>query len=278
MVSQEAPAGAAPSLPDGWRWEGRDGLLLLHAEALDALGAAHAFTTRVGGVSPPPFDTLNLGRGVGDAPEAVRHNRAQVLAALGRSLKDHVEASQVHGADAAVVDRRDRGTTVAGVDILATTDPSVMLAMHCADCVPILLVDPMHRAVAAVHAGWRGTAAGAAAAAVGAMTAACGSRAADLVAAVGPGIGACCYEVDRPVYESFTRWPWRDEVFAASRDGRWRLDLWEASRRQLVGAGMRSDAVASVRLCTSCHRDLFFSHRRDRLTGRVAALIASPAT
>ncbi len=268
--------GGVPSPRRGWRWHSEHGLLLLTATTFEDLGVPHAFTTRAGGVSAPPFDTLNLGRAVGDAVDAVRENRRRALAALGRPPDDHVEASQVHGARAAVVGPLDRGRKIPGVDILAARHPGVVLAMHCADCVPVLLADPITRAVAAVHTGWRGTAMGASASAVQALVRTFGSRPADLVAAVGPAIGACCYEVDAPVFQAFARWPWHDEVLIRHRDGRWRLDLWESNRRQLVGAGVESDAVAVAGLCTSCHADLFFSHRRDRRTGRMAGLIAAP--
>ncbi len=234
----------------------------------------HAFTTREGGASAHPFDTLNLGRAVGDDPQAVRANRARVLETLGRSLADQVEASQVHGDRVAVVGRADRGGNVPDVDGLITRDPAVVLAMHCADCVPLLLVDPVRGAVAAVHTGWRGTAAGAAPAAVGAMVGTFGSRPADLLAAIGPAIGPCCYEVDALVVERFAPWPWRDRVVSPAPSGRWMLDLWEANRRQLVDAGVPPGSVAVAGLCTAHHPALFFSHRRDGATGRMAAHIA----
>ncbi len=234
----------------------------------------HAFTTREGGASAHPFNTMNLGRGVGDLPDAVRTNRTRVLAALGRSLAEQVEASQVHGNQAAVVDAADRRRTVPGVDALITRDPGVVLAMHCADCVPLLLVDPVRRAVAAVHTGWRGTAAGAAPAAISAMVGTFGSRPADLLAAIGPAIGPCCYEVDAPVVERFAPWPWRERVVSPAPSGRWMLDLWEANRRQIVDAGVPPGSVAVAGLCTAHHPALFFSHRRDGATGRMAAHIA----
>jgi YfiH family protein len=250
--------------------------VLLQAEALDAVGVPHAFTTRLGGRSLPPFDSLNLGRGVGDAPDAVRENRSRALAAIGRAIDDHVEASQVHGAESAVVDAAHRGSTVGGVDILASRDPGVVLAMHAADCVPLLLADPVRHAVAAVHTGWRGTAAGATLAAVRAMREAFGTRVGDLIAAVGPAIGPCCYEVDEPVRRAFASWPWLDAVFTPAAGGRWMLDLWESNRRQLDAAGLRPAAVHVARVCSSCHAELFYSHRRDRRTGRMAGLIAAP--
>lgn len=228
-------------------------------------------------MSEAPFETLNLGRGVGDDPAAVRANRARALAALGRVLDDHVEATQVHGAAAATVDRRHRGATIPGVDILVSADPAVVLAMHCADCVPLLLADPARGAAAAVHAGWRGAAADAAGAAVRAMVGAFGSAPAGLLAAIGPAIGPCCYEVDAPVVARFAACPWRDEVLRAAGPGRWHLDLWEATRRQLLAAGLPAGAVATAGLCTACHPALFYSYRRDGRTGRMAGLIAPVA-
>ncbi len=265
-----------PPLLPGWRWASRDGLPLLLAAPLDALGVPHAFTTRMGGASAPPFDTLNLSRGVGDAPAAVAGNRARVIEALGRTLDDHVEATQVHGRDIAVATAADRGSTLDGADGMLTGDPRVVLAVHCADCVPVLLVDGRRGTVAAVHTGWRGTAAGAAQAAVSAMREACGSDPQDLVAAIGPAIGPCCYEVDAPVFDRFAAWPWRDAVFVPVRSGRWHLDLWEANRRQLAAAGVPPGAITVAGLCTAHHPALLFSHRRDGKTGHMAALIAPP--
>lgn len=262
-----------PDLPRQWRWDHRDGLLLLLAAPLERVGISHAFTTRTGGTSDVPFDTLNLGRGVGDEPECVAANRARAAAALGRTLEEHVEASQVHRALTATVDASDCGQTIEGADGLATRDPRVLLAVHCADCVPIVIADPVHRAVAVVHAGWRGTADGATGAAVRTMAGEFGSRPEELYAAIGPAIGPCCYAVDAPVVERYARWPWRDSVFAAAGPSQWMLDLWEANRVQLQEAGVSPDAIATAALCTSCHPTLFFSHRRDGRSGRMAAFV-----
>lgn len=265
---------AVPALPAGWRWETPNGLCLLVWTPLAARGVVHAFTTRVGGASGPPFESLNLSRGVGDVPSTVAANRARVLEALGRVPGDHVEAAQVHGASVARAGAADRGARLDGADGLVAGDPNVVLAVHCADCVPLLLADVRRGAVAAVHAGWRGTAAGAAQAAVQAMRDAHGSVPEDLIAALGPAIGPCCYEVDAPVYERFAAWPWRDRVFAPSRPGHWRLDLWTANRWQLETSGLAPSAISAVGLCTADHHALFYSHRRDGKTGHMAALIA----
>ncbi len=266
-----------PALPDGWRWEARDGLRLLVSTRFVDLHVVHAFTTRVGGTSHPPFDALNLSRGVGDTPAAVAANRARVLEALGHVPDDHVDAAQVHGAEVAEAAAAHRGTTIDRADGLVARDPNVVLAVHCADCVPLLFVDARRGAVAALHTGWRGTAAGAAQAAVKALRDMYGTDPRDLIAAIGPAIGPCCYEVDAPVYDRFAPWPWRDRVFAPARPGHWRLDLWAANRCQLEAAGLSAGAIVSVDLCTADHRALFYSHRRDGKTGHMAALIASPA-
>lgn len=236
----------------------------------------HAFTTRGGGVSAPPFDTLNLGRGAGDDAAAVRENRARALAALGRDISDQIEASQVHGREVAVVTAAQRGRKIQGADGLTSCDPAAVLAMHSADCVPVLVADPVKRAVAAVHTGWRGTAAGATAAAIREMGEAFGSRPADLLAAIGPAIGPCCYEVGGEVVEALAPWPWHGAVLRPASKGRWFLDLWEANRRQIEAAGVPPGAIAAAGLCTSCHPALFFSHRRFGRTGRMAAFIAAP--
>ncbi|HEU4792330.1 MAG TPA: laccase domain-containing protein, partial [Nitrolancea sp.] len=130
---------------------------LLFADNLRAAGIPHAFTTRQGGSSTGPFASLNLGRGVNDDPERVATNRGAVLRALGLSPAQHVEADQVHGAVVAVVGAADAGGSIAGADGLATFDPGLALAIHAADCVPLLLADPKRHVVAALHAGWRGT-------------------------------------------------------------------------------------------------------------------------
>jgi YfiH family protein len=165
-------------------------------------------------------------------------------------------------------------------DILATDDPGVALVVQVADCVPLLMADARGGAVAAVHAGWRGTAADAAATAVETLSREFGSRAEDLVAAIGPSIGPCCYVVGEEVMEAYraagfgwdlSRW------FSRDGDGALRLDLWTANRDQLLAAGVRADAIHLCGLCTASHPEWFASYRRDGPgTGRLAAVIRCP--
>jgi len=156
---------------------------------------------------------------------------------------------------------------------MVTGDPQVVLAVHAADCVPILLADTRTRIVAAVHAGWKGTAAGIAVEAVKVVVDRFGARPEDLLVAIGPSIGPEHYEVDRPVIERLRVWSWWEEAASPNARGRWQLDLRAANRRQLIDVGVLPERIEVLDLCTYCRADLFFSHRRDRITGRMGALI-----
>lgn len=213
-----------------------------------------------------------------DDAAAVRANREAVLRTLGLDPRRHVEADQVHGAVVAVVGGGDAGRSVPDADGLASEDPGTVLAVHAADCVTLLLADPRSHAVAAVHAGWRGTAAGIAGEAARVMAARFGTRPERLLAALGPSIGPCHYEVDELVRTAFRRWPWWETVMVPNGRERWQLDLQSANRRQLMDEGVRAEHIEVLDLCTYHHPDLFYSHRRDRLTGRMAAIIGVPGS
>ncbi len=211
-----------------------------------------AFSTRLGGVSEAPYDTLNLGRLTDDAPELVAENRRRLCLAVGADPDALRFGRQVHGA----VVRRARGQGRPG-DGLWTDAPGEPLLVFTADCLPVALVraNGERPAVAAVHVGWRGLLAGVVEAATAALG---GSR---LAAVIGPGIGPCCYAVGAEVAGPFRR------RFGASvvRDGK--LDLWSAAERALGDAGVAD--VARLDLCTACDETRFFSHRRDGArTGR----------
>jgi purine-nucleoside/S-methyl-5'-thioadenosine phosphorylase / adenosine deaminase len=164
-------------------------------------------------------------------------------------------------------------------DILVTDDPSVALAVVVADCVPLLIADPRSGAVAAVHAGWRGTAAGAAPAAVAAMVREFGARPERLVVAEGPSIGPCCYTVGAELIDAFVTGGFAgeiDEWFTRDATGGLRLDLWAANRDQLMACGVPGRSIHRSGLCTASHPEWFASYRRDGPgTGRIAAVIRS---
>jgi YfiH family protein len=252
-----------------------------------ALGPARAaFTTRTGGASAGPYASLNLGAGSGDDPSTVAANARRLGAALGFATERLARIRQVHGADVALVrEPGPAGGPIGDFDAVVTDRPGVVLLVLAADCVPVLLVDPERRAVGAVHAGWRGVAADAPGAAVRRMAAAFESRPAAIRAAIGPCIGACCYEVDAPVADAFAASGLALDGAAGvarpapAREGRprWRLDLVAAVRARLVAAGIPAGSVSATGLCTACRPDLFFSHRRDGArTGRQAGVVWLP--
>jgi purine-nucleoside/S-methyl-5'-thioadenosine phosphorylase / adenosine deaminase len=246
---------------------------LIPAHALDATGLVRAaFTTRLGGVSIGPYHSLNLSRSVGDDPEAVSTNRGRLGALLEMAPRALVEAEQVHGNRAAVV--ASGGPPIPGMDALVTNRAGLWLAIYAADCVPVLLVDAETPGVAAVHAGWRGTAAGIVPETIARMRTAFGTDPERCTATLGPAIGGCCYEVDLPVARAMEQAPWWPEAARATGPERWHLDLRTAIRRQLIDAGVPAVRIASVPLCTSCRPDLFYSYRRDGVTGRMAACIS----
>ena len=246
---------------------------LLFSHHLRAAGAVHAFTTRQGGDDGGKRPSFNLGRGVGNDPKAVARNRSHVLAALGMADAKQVEASQVHGATVAVVGSSDAGQVISGADGLVTDERGVMLAVHSADCVPLLLADPSRHVVAAVHAGWRGVVTGIASGAVTVMADRFGCRPVDLRVAIGPCIGPCHYEVDEPVIARLRTWPWWEAVVTPNPRGRWQLDLREAIRRQLSEQGVPVIQIETLDWCTFEHPELFYSYRRDGSGGRMEAVI-----
>jgi YfiH family protein len=230
----------------------------------------HGFTTRDGGVSDPPYDRLNLGGAVGDDPARVAENWRLLEQATGLQF---ARVRQVHGARVVRVDAPCAPAEEA--DAVLTTAEGVAACVSVADCVPILLADPETGAVAAVHAGWRGTLARAAAEGVLALRREAGAPASRLLAAVGPSIGPCCYEVSEDLAAQF-RHALGDAVVRP--ESRPKLDLWRANAVALSQAGVPADRIELLRRCTSCERDHFFSHRRDAgRTGRQMAFIAPRA-
>lgn len=235
-------------------------------------GLIHAVFTRHGGVSQPPHDSLNTSRAVGDDLADVAENRRRTAAALGASPDQCQWAHQVHGAHVAVVTEASGQALEA--DALITDRPGVLLCLRLADCVPVLLYDPVRRAVGIAHAGWRGTVAGIAAATVQAMAESFGARPADLVAGLGPSIGPCCYAVSRDVVDSpGTRFRWPASAVDV-RGGVYYVDLWQANKLQLMEAGLSEERIGMSGICTSCNTRDFYSHRAERgRTGRFTAII-----
>ena len=289
-------------------------LRLLTWAALDVSGADAVVTARTGGVSSGPYESLNLSFSVGDDPGCVLENRHRLATAFGADLGDFVFARQVHGDRARVVTESGRGSgafrlddAIDGIDALVTASPEVVLAILTADCVPIVLHDPVAGVLACVHAGWRGTVAGVTAAAVAAMQD-LGSRPSAIVAGIGPAIAANRYQVGPDVYQAVTRAFGSaanafirpdtrpvDRQDASPPDARphtgpdhaadrWLLDLWAATRHALREAGVPDPQIHTTDLPTgpqgpdpspTDHTDTasptgFFSDRSARPCGRLA--------
>jgi YfiH family protein len=245
----------------------------LRAALLDAVpGLTHGFTTRHGGVSAPPFDSASYGLDLEEDPAALEENLTRLGRAAGFEPARLRTVQQVHGAEVVRVEAADGAEDVARrqADALWTDAPGVVLGVRTADCVPIVLADEGGRAVAVVHAGWRGTARRVPVRAVEALRRAVSCAAGALRGALGPAIGPCCFEVGDEVVEGLraavpgAESAWRSDGRAR---GKHMVDLWAANGALLRGAGLT--AVEALRRCTSCNRADFFSHRRDQgRTGR----------
>ena len=297
-AATKATARAAPGTPAGppsvARIHARAGLDVLSWPALEEAGLDAIVTTRRGGVSSGPYASLNLGLHVGDEADLVLENRRRAAAALGAAPGDVVWAAQPHGPGAAVVTAADRGRgaragpgsgagagpgagpdgrlAVPDADALVTADPAPVLAILVADCVPIVLYDPVAQVLACVHAGWRGTVARVTDAALAAM-ASLGARPADVRAGLGPAIGPDRYQVGDDVAGPALQTLGGDagRVLRPDGTGRWRLDLPGANALLLAAAGVPAGQIYPAAERTGGDGP-FFSHRDQQPGGRFALL------
>jgi YfiH family protein len=250
------------------------GVVYYTFESLDAhAGVVHGITARHGGVSTGPWASLNLTQGNGDDPARVEENLQRACAALGVDRSSLVSPNQRHTTNAAHVGRAQRGQILTNTDSLLTDEPGVPLLLRYADCTPVMLYDPRHRAFAVIHSGWRGTVAGAVPAAIAAMVEAFGSKPAELVAGIGPSIGPCCYEVGDEVTSAVqSNFADSERLLPRNGDGHRHFDLWSANRDWLEEAGVRQIEVAEI--CTACHMHEFFSYRGGKgRTGHFGAMM-----
>jgi YfiH family protein len=268
-----------PLAQAGFRWQVREGVRALVCAPLEAEGFANGFSTRAGGCSPMPQDALNLAGFNEDDAANIHENRRRFLA-LFRGEWRLATCWQVHGADVWRVRPHDANaaldTNEERCDALTTDAPHVLLGVQTADCVPVILGDARTGACAAVHAGWRGTAASIISAALARMREDYGTRAEDVRASIGPAANVCCYEVGREVIETFrARFDYTDELLAPTESGHARIDLQRANHRQLTSAGVSPERIHTAPFCTICRNDLFFSYRREKkLHGRTGRLLA----
>ena len=256
-----------------------NGVTYLTFPALDATGiVTHAFSTRMGGVSEGWYSTMNFSFTRGDNREHVLENYSRMAAALGVKREKMVLTWQTHTTNIRVVSEDDLGKGVVkerdyrDVDGLITDEPGLVLSTFYADCVPLYVVDPVHRAIGMSHSGWRGTAARMGAVTLSAMQEAYGTRPEDVVCAVGPSICKDCYEVSADVADIFAEeFPGHEqEILAESEknsvgmahaDKKYQLDLWKANEIIFQEAGVRKEHLAVTDICTCCNPKLLFSHR-----------------
>ncbi len=260
----------------------KNGIPFFKAACLDSMvGLSHGFFTRCGGVSPPPYATLNVGPLSDDAATNRAENLRRIAAVLGAPAQAVVAARQVHGTEVIRVTESNvyrsifSGAPSVEGDALVTNRRGVWLGILTADCVPVLIVDPVNRVVAAIHAGWRGTYGRVVSHTILAMTRNFGSMPADLLAALGPAIGPCCYEVGEEVARLFVRTPGSGHPPVCRRArGAWSLDLARSNGYELEEAGIPEARIMKIPVCTRCQSDLFFSVRaQGDPTGRQIALI-----
>ncbi len=267
--------------------------LILHSEEkpfyitfplLDATKAVnHAFTTRLGGASKGMYSQMNMSFTNGDKRETVLENYRRICNAVNIDINKVVLSKQTHTNNVRIVTSEDIGKGIFkerdydDVDGLITNIPGVALVTQYADCTPLLFCDPVKKVVATSHAGWRGTVSEIGRITVEKMQEHFGSDPSDIIAAIGPSIGQCCYEVDDPVYKPLSKIPYlkQDKIFIKKENGKYMLSLWETNREILINAGIKAEHIDVTDLCTNCHPDIFHSHRfTGGKRGNLAALIA----
>lgn len=247
---------------------------------LEKAGFVHGCSCRLNGESDVVAGTLNLALHVGDAVEKVLRNRRAFAKGLGVSAERFTTCQQVHGSKVVRVTEEligsgalDFANTIADTDALITNIHDVPLLLFYADCVPVLLADVETGAVGLAHAGWRGTVANIGAKTLAAMVEAFGSKPQNILVAIGPSIGACCYEVDDFVRNQASGY---EEFFAGKGGGKYQLDLWGMNAKQLQEAGVPAENIVVAGVCTNDNVDLFCSYRAEQgRTGRMGVCLCA---
>lgn len=241
-------------------------------------GFRHAFFTREGGLSAAPFDSLNFSKRVGDSEESVRENLRLAAECLGVPRAKLYFLSQVHGTDVVSLTGGESPDEVVHRtgDVALSSAPGVACGVRIADCVPVLIADRVSGAGAAIHSGWQGTALGVVCSAITALRKLIGNEG-ELVAAIGPHIERCCFEVGEDVAERLSACaPFEQEVILRDRGPKPHVDLRAIVREQLRALGLDDHAIDDVYGCTRCDSERFFSYRRDRdRSGRHLAAIVT---
>ncbi len=253
---------------------------LIHIRKLEETGLVTAvFTTRWGGISTGECAEMNLTFRRNDQPENVIENYRRLCGALGIDPSCLALSHQVHGVTVLEPDETLLGTKTPSEgrdpegDAWITDRPGIALVRHHADCVPVYLLDPVRHCIGLAHAGWKGTVDSIASVTVEAMQTRFGCDPADMLAVIGPSIGPCCFEITENVIEPLTvNFP--GQTFVREENGRHYGDLWACNRYQLERSGIPAERIEVMGVCTACHTETYFSHRREKgHTGTMASLL-----
>ena len=241
----------------------------------------HFVSTRIGGLSPPPYESLNLGFHVEDNAKTVLQNRERLAANIGIPLSDFTIPKQIHSGTVTIVTEEMRGkgaadfdTAIEATDAMITDVPRLCLTVLAADCVLVLFFDPQKKVIAAVHAGWRGTVKLAAQKTVETLKQDFNCNPTNLLVGIGPSIGPCHYEVGPEVIAQVadTFGSTNGYITDKTPDGKGYFNLWEANKRQVIEAGIPAKNIEVAQICTYCNAHLFFSERHQKgRTGRFGA-------
>lgn len=227
-------------------------------------------TTRQGGYSQGSYGEFNINRYCGDTKEAITRNRELLCELLGIDDSHLLMPHQVHETVIVAIDETSQESQLEGVDAVMTNVSGLCIGVSTADCIPVLLYDRVHRAVSAIHAGWRGTVKRIVEKTVAQMTAVYGSRPADIIAQIGPGIHIESFEVGDEVYEAFAAAGFTMETISRRYGEKWHIDLPECNRQQLLATGIPEAQISVSPICTYQHPDLYFSARRLSInSGRI---------
>ena len=232
----------------------------------------HAFSTRLGGVSQGEFSSMNMAFNRGDDPDAVTENYRRICESAGFEFESLTASAQDHHTVVRAVTRENRGVGIykprdmESVDAIMTNETGVTLVTYYADCTPLFFVDTGNKAIALAHAGWRGTVGRIGEKVIKEMGERYGTKPENIVAAIGPAISVCCYEVDLPCAEHFLALKdLQTEKFVfPKQDGKFMIDLLETNRQILAAAGVRNENITVSDLCTNCNSDLLWSHRATK--------------
>ena len=268
-----------------WEKKYKDDVCYLSCEKLEETGLVkHGFSTRIGGISKGIFESMNLSFSRGDDDVAVRENFKRFANAIDVNVEDLVFTHQTHTINVREVKEEDKGKGIItpldyqDVDGLITNVPGLCLTTFYADCVPLFVIDPVHKAIGLSHSGWRGTVAKMGQATLEKMKETYGTEAKDAVVAVGPSICQSCYEVSEEVVVEFQKAfheKWWDDLFYKKENGKYQLNLWKANEIIFLECGVKKENIAVTDICTNCNPELLWSHRATKgERGSLAAFMA----